>query len=639
MDPHQRAGIRALQSPRMIMRILCAALFVVSSALAQDAATSGTPASIPTFRQADDIAIIVIEGPIDEWTAHSVERRISDAEAGGADAIVFELDTPGGGVGAVLRITNAIKGSSVANTVAWVHPDAYSGGAIIALACREIVISDPGAVGDAFQVIPAGGPFGGGLRAPTPDERTKILPVIMSDVVDSARRNGYDEWLVQAMVIDGVELWLIEDAQTGQRYTIDEDEYRALFDEAPPRGRPMLAGVTGGRYESTREGPQASSPVAPPSAPRDIPTEEEADDGAPAADESSEPDDIFGDLPPTPEGQKFRPAGRNLNDIADAFEDESVRQSLEITSETQRPYFTTISESEKDRYTPLGYVCDGTNAVILRTEDAINLGLASRVINTDEELQAFFGAESLTRLQTSWSERAAAFLASPGIRMLLIVVFLLSLFVEMVSPGMFVPLLISLVALAGLMGPPMVVGMAGWWEALAIVGGIALLGVEVFVLPGMGLFGVIGIVSIFVGLVGTFIPDSGSGLRSNPGELAWSAGMVLLALLTAGIGMFFITKHMGSLPILNRLVLGASSDEPEGAFAMMAPPQSDLVPVGSEGVSITPLRPSGQAEIEGEVCDVVSDMGYVEPGQRVRVVRANRFSLVVEPIEGTEGSA
>ena len=51
-------------------------------------------------------------------------------------------------------------------------------------------------------------------------------------------------------------------------------------------------------------------------------------------------------------------------------------------------------------------------------------------------------------------------------------------------------------------------------------------------------------------------------------------------------------------------------------------------------VAITPLRPSGQAEIEGEICDVVSDMGYVEPGQRVRVLRANRFSLMVEPVEG-----
>jgi membrane-bound serine protease (ClpP class) len=95
---------------------------------------------VPAERQADKVVAITIEGPIDATTALSVRRRIALAEKGGANAIVIEINSPGGELGAVLEITNAIKASAISNTVAWVNPDAYSGGAIVALACREIVL-------------------------------------------------------------------------------------------------------------------------------------------------------------------------------------------------------------------------------------------------------------------------------------------------------------------------------------------------------------------------------------------------------------------------------------------------------------------------------------------------------------------
>ncbi|GJM19362.1 MAG: hypothetical protein DHS20C14_15750 [Phycisphaeraceae bacterium] len=625
-----------------LARLVSGALLLVSTAIAQNAELTPptAPVAVPAFRQADTVSIITIEGPIDVWTAHSVERRIAEAEDAGAQAMVFDLDTPGGGVQAVLRITNAIKASSITNTVAWVNPDAYSGGAIIALACREIVVADPGAVGDAFQVIPTADLTGGGLRAPTADERTKILPVIMSDVVDSARRNGYDEWLVQAMVIDGVELWLIEDTQTGRRYTIDEDEYRALFETDAPRGRPMLAGVTGGRYESSPQGPVADTPVAPPSQPRlapglePEPLDDAAADGEDAANDAGEVGFIQDGEIETPEAQRFRPAGRNLDDVADAFEDDPTELDLQIPTETTRPYFTALSASEHARYAPLGYVCDGTSAVILRTDDAMQLGLASRVVNTDAELQAFFGAQRMARSDMSWSEHAAAFLAHPIIRGLLIVIFLLALFVEMVSPGMFVPLIVSVVALVGLMGPPMVVGMAGWWELAAIAGGIIFVAVEIFVLPGFGVFGVVGILALFVGLVGTFIP-SGGRLTDNTTELAWGMTTVLLALITAGIGMFLIGRHIGSIPMLSRLVLTpGSADAPAGEFDAMVAPGAGEPSVGDEGVAVSPLRPSGQGEIDDRVLDVYSDMGFVDAGTRIRVTAIDGIRVLVTPIEG-----
>ncbi|HHN79049.1 MAG TPA: hypothetical protein ENK11_10325, partial [Phycisphaerales bacterium] len=191
--------------------------FLMCSPLpAQDAAS----ASVPAARQADDVVIITVHGEIDRWMELSIKRRIEQAESSGADAIVFEIDSPGGEIGAVLEICNAIKGSTIANTVAWVHHNAYSGGAIVALACREIVTADPASMGDAFPITMS--PLG--VRGLSPDERTKFLPPLLTEVADSARRNGYDEFLVQAMVTDGIELWSVRDRDTGRLWFINEKE-------------------------------------------------------------------------------------------------------------------------------------------------------------------------------------------------------------------------------------------------------------------------------------------------------------------------------------------------------------------------------------------------------------------------------
>jgi hypothetical protein len=62
------------------------------------------------------------------------------------------------------------------------------------------------------------------------------------------------------------------------------------------------------------------------------------------------------------------------------------------------------------------------------------------------------------------------------------------------------------------------------------------------------------------------------------------------------------------------------------------------VRVGDVGVARTPLRPAGSAEFEGAWVDVVSGLGFIDAGERVRVAKVLRFSTVVERAEA-ESSA
>ncbi|MEX0876025.1 MAG: hypothetical protein WD114_01080, partial [Phycisphaerales bacterium] len=321
-----RRSVLAVVS-RSLMAVCALALLGAGSAAQDRTGDTGDGArgeaaevvSIPAARQADRVAVITVHGPIDAITAMSVTRRIEAAEKAGMDAMVLEVDSPGGELGAVLEISNAIKSSSIVNSVGWVNPDAYSGGAIIALACREIVTSDPASFGDAFIVTFGGG----GLRALSPDERTKLLPPLMADVTDSARRSGYDEYLVQAIVADGIELWLAEDIETGQRLAINAQEYRMLFGEDPPRGKPMLAEVTGGARTS-RPVPEDAAPAG--DGAEEQPIEEPvAGEGSSEEPGAEEREVARGDDP-----NAYRPASETLEDVAREFESVERGASLAL---------------------------------------------------------------------------------------------------------------------------------------------------------------------------------------------------------------------------------------------------------------------------------------------------------------------
>ncbi len=616
---------------------------------------------VPVYRRADRVAVIPIRGPIDNVMELSVKRRIKQAEESGAQAIVIEVDSPGGEVGAVLEISNAIKGSTITNTVAWVHDDAYSGGAIAALACRELVTSSPASMGDAFPVTISPQ----GVRGLTQDQRQKILPPLLSDVADSARRNGHDEYLVQAMVVDGIELWAVRDTKTSQMVCINEAEFRLLFDGEPPRGKPLLTGVPRGRAGpgtgSAASDPSASGDSGPPDSASATPDGATQDGAGPdGAGPGAASDGGVAPIPApasggslraeaTPEAQRFKPAADSLSDVAAAVTDG-------LAVESQRPV---ITAADRGRYVDPVYMCDGTGPVVLRDPELRLVQMSRGIVQNDEELRAYFDATDVRRTEMNWSEQMVRFLLNPLVRGVLIVLLVLGVFLEMLSPGAVVPATVALAAVALLLGPPMLIGLAGWWEILAIVLGVALLAAEAFVIPGFGLAGVAGLVLLFAGLVGTFIPDGSGGLfgtaAGRSGAL-FGVVTVLLAMFTAGIGMWLIAKNFGTLPILRRMVLAqggsagqeaasalgevAGSEEASVLTAAFAPEDALSRALGQRGTAISALRPSGRVALEsGEVYDAISSRGVIDAGRGVRVVGRDGFSVVVEPAPAGRGPA
>lgn len=573
---------------------------------------SSTPSgrlSVPGPAHMPNLAVLSIEGEINAVTTRSFVSRLDKAIDQGADGIVVDLDTPGGEVGAVLEICTAIKQSPL-YTIAWINPTAYSGGAIIALACDEIVLASGATMGDAAPV--AGDPIRFAQGIPQ-TEREKILAPLIAEIVDSAARGGYDEVLVIALVQLGVETWMVERDSDGAVFFLSEREYIDLFGEQPERGRLL---VPSGRsvVSSQSEAGSESDPDAQPT----------------VIDAREYDDDIGWD----------RATGGILS--------EGTRRALDDTQfsvASARPEFR--GERAAD-YTLIGYATDGKTLLTLKESQLQSFGFSAydQTIDDDEDLKAYVGATNIARLDQTWSESLVAFMTQGAsgyvVRGLLIVVFLLAMFIEMTMPGVGLPGTIAIVALAGLIVPPMMIGASTWWALASIIAGVGLIMLEILVFPGFGLPGIGGLVLMMVGLVGTFAQTGemfpGAG-NTGQSQLVWAVSTVLLAIFGAGVGMFFFTKYTRSVPIASKLVLFERQEAHthDGLIGAMADPSAPAslngLTVGDEGVAATPLHPSGTAEIGDQLVDVVSEQGYVEAGERIRVVNLTEYRVGVEPIK------
>lgn len=182
------------------------------------------------------IAIITIKDEINDVTFSSMKRRIELAREDRATLVVFEMDTPGGLVSSALDICNYIKNLTELHTVAWVRPSAFSAGAMISLACDEVVMSSVSKMGDCAPIIISPTE---GLKELGETERAKAESPILKEFLDSANRQNYDPLLCESMVRLGSEIWWLENETNGERRFVTRSEKESLTAEEHGRWQPV----------------------------------------------------------------------------------------------------------------------------------------------------------------------------------------------------------------------------------------------------------------------------------------------------------------------------------------------------------------------------------------------------------------
>jgi membrane-bound serine protease (ClpP class) len=207
-----------------------AGLFLIAAGPATAPVAATAPAA-----GARSAVVIPLSGRIDDYSRGQMEKRFDAARALGANVVILEIDTYGGLVSSALDMSRFIKNQSDLHVIAYVNTKAISAGAMIAMACDEIVMANNAVIGDCAPIAVTDD---GKLRELPPAERAKMESPILADFYDSAIRNGQDPLLAEAMVAVGRVVYYVQSPDGKTRF-VGEEEYKKLKDE----GWSPVAGV------------------------------------------------------------------------------------------------------------------------------------------------------------------------------------------------------------------------------------------------------------------------------------------------------------------------------------------------------------------------------------------------------------
>lgn len=286
-----------------------------------------------------------------------------------------------------------------------------------------------------------------------------------------------------------------------------------------------------------------------------------------------------------------------------------------------------------DQWQELGLVDTGSG---ISAESASQMYLARAIINNPDQLQTFYQLDTEIRtLQKSstdlWIEKVAATLSSPLVAPWLLFGAMFFFSSEMSAPGLGVPGFLSAVCVMLFFWSQYLDGNADAVEILLFLVGLIFVLMEIFVVPGFGVFGIGGLLMLVTSVVLAsqkfLLPRTAEEIAQIP----WSMAPVLAAGLGFCAALFALRKVIPNSPYLNRLILDSrrakkeSFEEEVDAEAVVD--WSFLI--DRTGETVTRLNPAGKAKIDGQVYDVISRGQMIDKGEAVVVVEAVANRVVV----------
>lgn len=284
-----------------------------------------------------------------------------------------------------------------------------------------------------------------------------------------------------------------------------------------------------------------------------------------------------------------------------------------------------VAEAMVDETVVVEGLAEEGKLLTLSTAQAVAVGYA-QAMESWADLVASLGLADapLHEARVNWAEKLVRFFTNPMVAPLLLSLGFLGLMVEVKAPGLGLPGGVGAASLGLFFGSHLLLGLAGLEEFLLLLAGIGLIAVEVFLIPGFGIAGVLGILAVVASIFFSLV-----GPMATAAELVTAAGVVSLSALVVIVAGWALVRR---LPRSGRfsssgLLLGESTRSDTGYTSFTI--RGELV--GAQGVAVTDLRPAGAAQFGDERIDVVAEANWISSGTPVRIVRSEGYRHVVVP--------
>jgi membrane-bound serine protease (ClpP class) len=286
---------------------------------------------------------------------------------------------------------------------------------------------------------------------------------------------------------------------------------------------------------------------------------------------------------------------------------------------------TDIAEGMVDERIVVEGLVDSTQLITLTSEEALKYGMADQILSSIDDVLDYYGLADadIISQDENWAENVIRFINNPIISSLLIMIGLVGLFTEVKTPGWGLPGTLGVVALLIFFGAGYILEIASVIEIIIFAVGVVLLLLEIFVIPGFGVFGIVGITlmvaGLFLGLIADFPIIDFSLVNIAIIQLAGAFVMTFILI-------YFLSKVLPKTQIWNKLILQDNINMKSGYTTK---PELDHL-VGKKGEALTDLRPSGTAQINKTRVDVVTGGEYILKGAKVIVKFVEGSKVVVE---------
>lgn len=267
--------------------------------------------------------------------------------------------------------------------------------------------------------------------------------------------------------------------------------------------------------------------------------------------------------------------------------------------------------------------------ITFSTSEAIKFGFCEAKVQSIEEIleRNKITDYELIKFELQSADKIIAFFLNPFISGILILVIIGGIYFELQTPGVGFPIFAAAIALILYLVPYYLNGLAENWEILALLAGLALIGVEVFVLPGFGVAGIAGISLTVMSLILIMLNNDAFDFKFVPANDILYAVAATFGGILGGITLLFVGgARLSDSTFFKRIAL-TDTQEREQGYTVSPSKESQK---GKTGTAYTVLRPGGKVMIDGQLYDAYTRGEFIEKGDAIVVLDDETTSLRVK---------
>ncbi|MCA9006618.1 MAG: hypothetical protein KDA70_15200, partial [Planctomycetaceae bacterium] len=190
-------------------------------------------------------------------------------------------------------------------------------------------------------------------------------------------------------------------------------------------------------------------------------------------------------------------------------------------------------------------------------------------------------------------------------------------------------------------------GTAGYLEVMIFSIGLICILLEIFVIPGFGIFGISGGLLVVVSII-LASQTFGDFNTLNPGSdfatMSGTVGTMSASLITVIVLALVLNRFLPESKFMSSIVLAPPGDYQQPAAheiqldPKLLPEKPGLkvkglqLEVGMQGVACSVLRPAGRVEIDGVWVDVISEGPFIQSGATVEIAQIQGNEVVVREV-------